>query len=197
MRSCSRTRVRRAPALHVTQHLQIEGFTDSCLEGAAIICHQRLVVPYLVTCFTRPAFGPKLIFGIREYALVDLVSPVVKQDTLPDQLTLGGWHVKIFHHNRRHSGSSIAGRRISDLFANAADADEEIFGRSRTGLLRTTSPVERLEQSRDPETKQCMVTLPNAVRAASCSGTVPDMYEPRAGRSSRESATAAAATLCC
>ena len=60
--------------------------------------------------------------------------------------------------------------------------------RSRTGLLRTTSHVERLEQSRDPETKQCMVTLPNAVRAASCSGTVPDMYERRTGPSSGKSA---------
>ena len=95
--------------------------------GRQIICHQRLVVPYLVTCFTRPAFGPKLIFGIRKYALVDLVLAVVKTGHVARPAHFGGWHVKIYHHNRRHSGSSIGGRRISDLFANAADADEEIF----------------------------------------------------------------------
>ena len=35
--------------------------------------------------------------------------------------------MKIYHHDRGHGGRSIGRRRISDLFANAADADEEIF----------------------------------------------------------------------
>ena len=39
--------IRRAPALHVTLYLQIEGFTDSCLEGAAIIC-RRAVLGHLL-----------------------------------------------------------------------------------------------------------------------------------------------------
>ena len=96
--------------------------------------------------------------------------------------------MKIYHRDRGYSGKLDRRTKNFRPLCQRRRRRRRNLRRSRTGLLRTTSPVERLEQSRDPETKQCMVTLPNAVRAASCSGTVPDMYEPRAGRSSRKRA---------